>query len=896
MNVTYYTNNNALVLINFTASSPNGISSLWYYNGTSNVTYTSPISVNLSIGSYLFTFYANDSLNNINSTAVSFSVGPILPQINLSSPISSSNFINLTNPSILINFTASSPNGISSLWYYNGTSNVTYTSPISVNLSIGSYLFTFYANDSYNNVNSTTLLFLVIYSNLPYNMTYPGGVVVIHSNLSRTVYPASANSDLARGQALLNAYGNATINDSLYLSSGNFNITNNSIDLSLGLQGNGSISLHGSGKYVTGISSNIGLNCVILPATNSQVTDLSIFLTSSGTIYCGWGQYSGTYSWQNATIKNVYIRGYSDGILLGYNDGHPFFGTIINVTVYTEYDAFNLRDIGLNTTDQTANFKIYDSSFYTDDFNGNAGFGCAQSRAIATYSGLISVWNSTLVSTNGCGPFSFGLNGYPNMGAFSLYSNLTLYGVSVSTSKDMVLYFDADLAASSKLYVDQFVSYHSSLGSIQTVQTVPESVSSVSFTNSTSNITVLISSPILNNYSIVNASTNAIVLLNFTGLSVNNISSQWYYNGTSNVTYTSPVLLNLSANSYNFTFYAEDTLGNINSSSFSFKVNSNLPSFSVNSPLNQSYNTNNIPIDFTASDVNNISSQWYYNGTSNVTYTNPTSVSLANGNYNFIFYANDTFNNFNSTNVSFTVSTSSSSGSSGGGGGGGNSNPVTAISLYSLKIITPAPISSSRNGVIIEPIQITNNGQLRLNGLTFRTIVTKDGVSTNDVIANLDNYTISSLNSGQSKNLTLTLNVNSKTDSQYIIEIDANVTQPVYSDSAKISLSTALNQDTSNKLQLAKNLISSNSECAGLNENYNMATDLYNQGDFAGADKVLNDTIISCRTLISQNESGVLSNNGNVLSYVVIGIILVAIVGFVLYVVRYRRMNNSTLS
>ena len=257
-------------------------------------------------------------------------------------------------------------------------------------------------------------------------------------------------------------------------------------------------------------------------------------------------------------------------------------------------------------------------------------------------------------------------------------------------------------------------------------------------------------------------------------------------------------------------------------------------------------------------------------------------------------------NNFNSTNVSFTVSTSSSSGSSGGGGGGGggggNSNPISAISLYSLKIITPAPISSSRNGVIIEPIQITNNGQLRLNGLTFRTIVTKDGVSTNDVIANLDNYTISSLNSGQSKNLTLTLNVNSKTDSQYIIEIDANVTQPVYSDSAKISLSTALNQDTSNKLQLAKNLISSNSECAGLNENYNMATDLYNQGDFAGADKVLNDTIISCRTLISQNESGVLSNNGNVLSYVVIGIILVAIVGFVLYVVRYRRMNNSTLS
>jgi hypothetical protein len=77
------------------------------------------------------------------------------------------------------------------------------------------------------------------------------------------------------------------------------------------------------------------------------------------------------------------------------------------------------------------------------------------------------------------------------------------------------------------------------------------------------------------------------------------------------------------------------------------------PSITVTSPTNTTYVTSNVTIDFTSSDANGISGRWFYNGTANVTYSNSTNITLASGNYSFIFYSNDTSNNVNSTSVSF---------------------------------------------------------------------------------------------------------------------------------------------------------------------------------------------------------------------------------------------------
>lgn len=71
-NPTATTYRNQSVLINFT--SPDAYDTLWYYNGTANNTYTSEVYETLGEGNYLYYFYVNDSLNNVNSNSINFTV------------------------------------------------------------------------------------------------------------------------------------------------------------------------------------------------------------------------------------------------------------------------------------------------------------------------------------------------------------------------------------------------------------------------------------------------------------------------------------------------------------------------------------------------------------------------------------------------------------------------------------------------------------------------------------------------------------------------------------------------------------------------------------------------------------------------------------------------------
>ena len=81
------------------------------------------------------------------------------------------------------------------------------------------------------------------------------------------------------------------------------------------------------------------------------------------------------------------------------------------------------------------------------------------------------------------------------------------------------------------------------------------------------------------------------------------------------------------------------------------------PVLSVSSPTNISYPSNNITINFTATD-SYLDSLWYFNGSINISYTRPINITLADGKYNFIFYSNDSSNNIASQQVSFTVNRS----------------------------------------------------------------------------------------------------------------------------------------------------------------------------------------------------------------------------------------------
>jgi len=154
-------------------------------------------------------------------------------------------------------------------------------------------------------------------------------------------------------------------------------------------------------------------------------------------------------------------------------------------------------------------------------------------------------------------------------------------------------------------------------------------------------------------YTFFNGSIDDIMIFN-RSLSASEISalynaqaSQYYNNFTS-----------LGDGVHTFTAYSQDLAGNVNSTELrSIQVNLTditPPYIGFISPTNTTYTTSSIVVNI-SSDSTNLSI-WWNNGTSNLSYSGVVSLTLADGNYNFIAYANDSLNNVNSTSISFVVS------------------------------------------------------------------------------------------------------------------------------------------------------------------------------------------------------------------------------------------------
>ncbi|MBU1027693.1 MAG: hypothetical protein KKF48_01480, partial [Nanoarchaeota archaeon] len=132
-------------------------------------------------------------------------------------------------------------------------------------------------------------------------------------------------------------------------------------------------------------------------------------------------------------------------------------------------------------------------------------------------------------------------------------------------------------------------------------------------------------------------------------------------NGTTNFSYSNPIYHLFSEGFNTITAYANDTSGNLNSTSVSFWVDTTGPSINLISPESKTYGQNiELPLDFVVSDSNGVSSCWYnLNSGYNVSLLNcqNTTFDASDGNYILNFFSNDTLGNLNKKNVSFSVST-----------------------------------------------------------------------------------------------------------------------------------------------------------------------------------------------------------------------------------------------
>ncbi len=163
----------------------------------------------------------------------------------------------------------------------------------------------------------------------------------------------------------------------------------------------------------------------------------------------------------------------------------------------------------------------------------------------------------------------------------------------------------------------------------------------------------------------MNQTYNATPSLNFTITnSFGAIDRCWYVNSSGSSIQIDNCLnvssLSIAEGFSNITVYINDTGGNANVSYVNFTIDL-IPSLTVSSPQNRTYNTTIIQINYTASDSVGLDRCWIINVTGGLqTITGCANITInatPNQNNNITIIANDTGGNSNSSTVFFTVDT-----------------------------------------------------------------------------------------------------------------------------------------------------------------------------------------------------------------------------------------------
>jgi hypothetical protein len=163
---------------------------------------------------------------------------------------------------------------------------------------------------------------------------------------------------------------------------------------------------------------------------------------------------------------------------------------------------------------------------------------------------------------------------------------------------------------------------------------------------------ISIISPENRNYNTAN------ILVDISAFGADNV---WFFNGTANETYTGSVYRAFSQGSNTVYAYANDSAGNVNSSSATFFVDSVYPLISITYPQAITYTSIITALNYTLTEINPANC-WYSlnNGITNTSTSctaNITGLTSTEGSNIWKVYANDTAGNINSSAVTFIVDT-----------------------------------------------------------------------------------------------------------------------------------------------------------------------------------------------------------------------------------------------
>jgi parallel beta-helix repeat protein len=144
------------------------------------------------------------------------------------------------------------------------------------------------------------------------------------------------------------------------------------------------------------------------------------------------------------------------------------------------------------------------------------------------------------------------------------------------------------------------------------------------------------------------------ILVNISVVEVH-LASTWFFNGTANETYTTPVNRTYADGNYNLTVWSNDTAGHLSTAFVNFSVDTVVPIVTLSTPANTSiFNVSNMTFNFTATDnlAATMNCSLYIDGafnrsnasTANNTLTNITLANIPDGNHTWSVRCADTAN------------------------------------------------------------------------------------------------------------------------------------------------------------------------------------------------------------------------------------------------------------
>ncbi len=178
--------------INYTVSDSGvGLSNCWYSNDTYTTNQTITCGTNITTATWTegwhnVTIWANDTLNNVNSSRVTFGIDTTQPAISIATP---ANNTNSSTNQLNINYTVSDSGvGLSNCWYSNDTYTTNQTITCGTNITTatwteGQHNVTVWSNDTVNNVNKTNVRFFIDTIG-PYNVAFNTSTPADGANLS----------------------------------------------------------------------------------------------------------------------------------------------------------------------------------------------------------------------------------------------------------------------------------------------------------------------------------------------------------------------------------------------------------------------------------------------------------------------------------------------------------------------------------------------------------------------------------------------------------------------------------------------------------------------------------------------------------------------------------------